>query len=143
MTKDELIAKGKDKVRRDSNLMRIYITLFTEQFGFAPVCAGCSFSSDWTKFVGGPLKQSITLNQQKYMNVTFKLKRNTSDILSYRMDVNGKPKTFRTYANKMNEVFAINFLTFGSKEEIAERKKLFAVEPKIEKPRKPRSKKTK
>lgn len=144
MTKEELILNGKHKVRSSPDLMFIYISLFEQTFGYKPNCAGCTFSNDWDRFVrsNNKLTEVVTVS-----NKTFKLKRNSSDILWYKVD--GDKRTFRSYANKFTENFAVQFLTHGSSEEIESRKKLFEILPlqfrtppvKEKKTRKPRTKK--
>lgn len=124
MTKEELIAKGKTKVRGNSDLMLIYINLFQEQFGYKPNCAGCTFENDWKKFIAGNSKRTAAVNVANTLK-TFKLKKAGSDILHFKKD----GKTHRRYANKITEDFAINFLTYGTETEISERKKLFDTLP--------------
>lgn len=143
MTREDLIALGKDKVRNNSDLMRIYISLFSDRFGYAPNCAGCTFSGDWQKFVSSE-KESLT--KKNFMETTFKLKRNSSDIVAYKKE----GRTFRAYANRAPESFMVDYLTYGTEAEIEHRKKLFSVLPtsisqpseiKEKKTRKPRTKK--
>lgn len=124
MTKEELILQGKHKVRGNSDLMSIYITLFEQTFGYAPNCAGCTFGNDWDRFVrSGKITTIINIAMDK----TFKLKKNSSEILFFKVE--GDKRTFRSYANKFTENFAIQFLTHGTKEEIENRKKLFELLP--------------
>lgn len=126
MTKDELILIGKAKVRGNSNLMSIYIDLYKEQFGRKPNCAGCTFSSDWDRFVSNTVnKPSIELKTKSSMENTFELKKKNNDMLRYVHE----GKTYRKYANKLNESFAVAFLTYGTDSEIEDRKKLFRVLP--------------
>lgn len=131
MDVQELILINSDKVRRDSNLMAFYIESFYTVFGTRPNCAGCTFSSDWKKFVskvknGGNL---VTLKtKQLKMENTFKLKKIQNKIFAYRID----KKTFRSYDNNFTEEFVKNFLTFGTPEEIEVRKQLFSVLPQDE-----------
>jgi hypothetical protein len=126
MTKDELILIDKSKVRGSSNLMSIYIDLFSQEFGKKPNCAGCTFSNDWIRFVNS-VKGNNKYDKPKFktMENTFELKKKGSDILRYQK--NGK--TYRKYSNKITEHFAIEFLTYGTEEQISERKKMFKVLP--------------
>ena len=126
MTIQELILIDSDKVRRDSSLMAFYIESFAALFGQKPVCAGCSFNSDWVRFknkVSGSDKR-ININS-KTMTNTFKLKKIQNKILHYKAE----GRTFRSYDNTMSEQFVTGFLTNGTEAEIAERKKLFSVLP--------------
>ena len=126
MTAQELILIEGDKVRRDSNLMAFYIDSFFITFGYRPNCAGCTFDSDWRKFVRAINSGSITqpIKSKKEMG-TFKLKKVQNKIFAYR--TNGK--TYRLYDTGFTEDFVKNFLTHGTEEEIKERKALFAVLP--------------
>lgn len=126
MTKEELILKTKAKVRRDSNLMSIYIELFFDQFGYRPNCASCSFNSDWDKFVrAGSVSFVGGRSSQVIGDKTFAFKKPTSDILSFKKD----GKMHRKYANKATDEFIREFLKHGTKEEIKQRKELFKVLP--------------
>lgn len=124
----DLIKKDSREVRGNSNLMSIYIDAFQKQFGYKPSCAGCTFGNDFAKLVRAvqtgdkPTERKLKSNK---MENTFKLKKIQGKILSYK--ANGK--TFRAYDNTMKEDFVVGYLTNGSKEEIAERKKLFAILP--------------
>lgn len=131
MDVSKLILLNSDKVRRDSNLMAFYIETFQKTFGFAPKCSGCTFNSDWRKLVShlnkGEKSLPLTINK-KTMENNFKLKKVQHKIFAYRV---GK-KTFRLYDNKFTNDFVKNFLTYGTEEEIEERKKLFSVLPEEE-----------
>lgn len=73
---------------------------------------------------------------------TIIIKKKQGKILSYKKD----GKTYRLYDNILNDAFISEYLKNGSKEELAERKKLFnfpeivvektAIIPKVKKPRK-------
>ena len=111
--------------------MAFYIESFYTVFGTRPNCAGCTFSSDWKKFVskvknGGNL---VTLKTKEIkMKNTFKLKKIQNKIFAYRIN----KKTFRSYDNNFTESFVKNFLTYGTPEEIEARKQLFSVLPQDE-----------
>lgn len=132
MDVSELILLNSDKVRRDSNLMAFYIETFQKQFGYAPKCSGCTFNSDWRKLIShlnkGEKSLPLTINK-KTMENNFKLKKLQHKIFAYRID----KKTFRLYDNKFTNDFVKNFLTYGTEQEIEERKKLFSVLPEEEK----------
>jgi len=125
MTKQELISKGKTKVRNTPSLLLIYIDLYREQLGYKPACAGCTFNSDWDKFVRGEKSSARAARQPKQTPVTFRLKSRGSEI--FRFEAHGK--TFLRYSNRLTEDFAINFLTYGTEEQISERRKKFDVLP--------------
>lgn len=117
----ELINKGMHEVRRDSNLMHLYIELFQKAFNFKPVCAGCSFSTDWFKFVSFYNPKSVTLQKEKVMSKTISIKKIQHKILSYKKD----GRTYRLYDNNLNDDFIKNYLENGTEDELKERKKMF------------------
>lgn len=121
MTIDEFILLDKNKVRRDSNLMHLYLEFFQEAFGRVPSCAGCSFGSDWSKLVAKYSKNYVTLQKAKTMSKSITIKRITGKILSYVKD----GKTYRLYDNILNDDFIKEYISNGTDEEIKERKKLF------------------
>ena len=105
--------------------MVFYIESFIEAFGYKPVCAGCSFSSDWAKLARFVNSGEMPNKNKNIMSNTFKLKKVTNTILRY--EIGGS--VVRKYDNLMDEDFAIGFLTNGTPTQIEERKKLFAVLP--------------
>lgn len=128
MTVNELILINSDKVRRDSSLMAFYVESFFSAMGYRPVCAGCSFNTDWRKFVNkinGKPESSETPIKNNIPMSTFKLKKVQNKILSYKAD----GKTYRQYDNILSENFVNGFLSNGTKEQIQERKELFSVLP--------------
>jgi len=133
----------KGKVRRDSNLMSLYLTHFKEAYNYIPSCAGCSFANDWQKFVSFyALKEKKTLILTKQNIMAIKIKKIQGKILSYKKG----GRTYRLYDNILSDEFISEYLKNGSKEELAERKKLFnfpeivveetAIIPKVKKTRK-------
>lgn len=121
MTVEEFILLDKAKVRRDSNLMHLYLEFFEKAFGRVPNCSGCSFGSDWQKLVSKYSKNSVTLQKVKIMANQITIKKIQGKILSYKKD----GKTYRLYDNILNDAFIKEFISNGTEEEIAERKKLF------------------
>lgn len=114
MTKEELILQGASKVRNDKNLLALYVELFKAQFGYKPVCAGCTFSTDWKKFI------STNNKTHPIMQKSFIVK-DGHKIHTYKKD----KQTFRMYGYNMTEEFAQEYLTNGTTDEIEERKKDF------------------
>ena len=124
MTKEELIFKGKHKVRNTPDLMRIYKELFIQEFGRAPAMCCSGFAPDWNAFERGIVK----FNQQNQITMagkTFVYTGKRNEILVFRK--NGVPH--KKYAYKADDNFMIDFLTYGTAQEIEERKKLFKVLP--------------
>ena len=120
MTVNELILLDKAKVRRDSNLMHLYLEFFKETFGRVPICAGCSFGTDWTKLVAKYSKKSVTLQKVNPMK-TITIKKIQGKILTYKK--NGR--TYRQYDNILTDEFIKEYVSNGTEEEIAERLKMF------------------
>ena len=123
MTVEEFILIDKAKVRRDSNLMSLYLEFFKTAFGRVPNCAGCSFGTDWQKLVSlysikGEKK--VTLQKGKAMN-TISIKKIQGKILTYRKD----GKTYRQYDNILTDSFIKEFIVSGTEEENKERVKMF------------------
>lgn len=120
MTVNELILLDKAKVRRDSNLMHLYLEFFKEAFGRVPNCAGCSFGTDWQKLVSLYSKKSVTLQKVNPMK-TIQIKKIQGKILTYRKD----GKTYRQYDNILTDEFIKEFIVSGTEEENKERVKMF------------------
>lgn len=136
MTINEFILLDKAKVRRDSNLMSLYLDFFKTAFGRVPNCAGCSFGTDWQKLVSlysikGEKK--VTLQKGKIMN-TISIKKIQGKILTYKKD----GRTYRQYDNILTDSFIKEFISNGTEEEIKERVKMFnfpdALEEETKKP---------
>ena len=124
MNAQELILIDKGKVRRDSNLMSLYLLYFKEAYGYRPSCAGCSFATDWQKIVSFySNKQEKIVNLQKEIFMEITIKKIQGKILSYKKD----GKTFRLYDNILNSEFIDGYLKNGTKEELTERAKLFNI----------------
>lgn len=121
MTINEFILLDKHKVRRDSNLMHLYLEFFQEAFGRVPNCAGCSFGTDWAKLVAKYSKNYVTLQKSKTMSKSITIKKIQGKILSYKKD----GKTYRLYDNILNDSFIKEYISNGTDDEIAERKKMF------------------
>lgn len=121
MTINEFILLDKHKVRRDSNLMHLYLEFFKESFGRVPSCAGCSFGTDWAKLVAKYSKNYVTLQKAKTMSKSITIKKIQGKILSYKKE----GKTYRLYDNILNDDFIKEYISNGTEEEIAERKKMF------------------
>lgn len=123
MTIDEFILLDKAKVRRDSNLMHLYLDFFKDAFGRVPNCAGCSFGTDWQKLVSlysNKGEKKVTLQKGKIMS-KISIKKIQGKILAYRK--NGK--TYRQYDNILTDEFIKEFIVSGTEEENKERIKMF------------------
>lgn len=106
--------------------MAAYIKIFTEKFGRAPDCAGCTFSRDWQRLTSNKEQTNFTKMAEK----TFRLRKPhliySYDILDEKA---GRNVRKRTYGHNMTEEFAVAYLTNGTPEQITERKAEFATLP--------------
>lgn len=125
MTVEELIKAGKDQVRKNSDLMSAFIKIFEEKYGLG-ACIPCFFNSNWEKLTNSNIQNTEIMSDK-----SFRLK-NNSLIYSYDVDDKkaGRPIRKRAYGNVMTEEFAENYLTHGTAQEIADRKKQFTILPK-------------
>jgi hypothetical protein len=129
MDLDEFIKLETHKVRNSESLMGFYLEEFERIFGRRPNCAGCTFKSDWKKFInrvksGGDTKiNKVMANKKK----SFSLQpRHTNTIFTY---LNDKKRPVRTYGFNMTEDFAKQYLSTGNKAQKEDRKKAFKVLP--------------
>lgn len=120
MTIEEFILLDKAKVRRDSNLMHLYLEFFKEAFNRVPNCAGCSFATDWQKLVSKYSKKSVTLQKVNPMR-TITIKKIQGKILTYRKD----GKTYRQYDNILTDEFIKNYIEYGVEGDKESRLKMF------------------
>lgn len=135
MKYEELTKLEQHQVRNNPRLMSAYIQLFKEMFGYEPNCAGCTFNSDWQKFIANSENQlKSQISNQKQMEKSFKLF-DELKIYTYRKTLeNGVEVPVRTYGYAMTEEFAQSYLTEGTDEQIRERRKEFKKLPKNELP---------
>lgn len=124
MTTKELVSLSPKKIRYSNELMQLYIQKFEAAFSYKPNCAGCTFNSDFNKLkkhVASGSKSTIINLKPKTMSV-YKIKpKFRAQILTYIKD----KRPYRTYGRNITDTFAEEFLTHGTKEQIAERKKMF------------------
>lgn len=126
MTVLELTNMNPQQVRSNENLMRIYISLYVEQFGKVPNCAGCNFNSDFERLKKTLSLQNTTKKTEMKNSIILKIKGN--EILSFVKD----GIKHRCYSNLATDDFFKDYLTYGTIEEIESRKKIFVKLPKNE-----------
>lgn len=130
MNRNELIKLGEHQVRRSQDLMLSYLEEFEKLFGRKPRCAGCTFKTDWKRFVSGNISN---LPQIENMEKTFKLKRGEQhNVHTYYKD----KSPVRSYGWKMTEEFAKAFLSLGTQEQLEKRKDIFEALPKVKEEKK-------
>ena len=109
-------------IRHDENLLRIFVDYFELAFGYVPNCAGCVFKKIHKQLHDRVFKQNIHYKNRTIMTNHVVKPRNRSKIFTF---INEKGKAKRSYGKNMTEDFAIDFLKYGTKAEIEERKLLF------------------
>lgn len=129
MTTKELVSLNPKKIRNNNELMQLYIQKFEAAFSFKPNCAGCTFSKDFNKLkkhVASSGKPTVINLKQETMSA-YKIKpKFRAQILTYVKD----KRSYRTYGRNISDQFAKEFLTHGTEEQIAERRKMFDAIPK-------------
>lgn len=126
MTVEDLILIGKEKVRSDEYLLNTYKMLFKEKFGREPDCAGCTFAHDWVRLTNQNTISNYTIMPNTTFDIINKGKIYSYDIFDKKTN---RTKRVRSYGNVMTEDFANAYLTNGTAEEIAARKKEFRTLP--------------
>lgn len=135
MTFGELIKNTKDRVRSDSNLTLYFIAGYQYLFSIKPTCAGCSINKELDKFKREVIKRDlldteILINEKNIPmdnSKTFLKSANLTENMLVFTDKDGIKR--RKFVNKLNDDFVIGYLTFGSEQELIERKKKFKVLP--------------
>ena len=115
MTLDEFVKIDPNIIRRDNELMQLYIKFYEAAFSFVPNCSGCSFKSGFKKLKHYAIygekniifdKNTIEMKTTK----SFQLKKQyLTKILTYVK--NGT--THRKYGNQLTEEFAIALVEAG------------------------------
>lgn len=111
MTAKEFVSIDAKQIRASEELMQLFVNFYEAAFFIKPNCGGCIFNAGFKK-----LKKFHSINQKNNINFevmkerTFKINRKyLSDILTYKKD----GVTYRKYANKMTEEFAIQLIADG------------------------------
>lgn len=129
MTTKELVSLNPRKIRHDNELMQLYIQKFEAAFSYKPNCAGCTFNKDFNKLkkhVNSGSKSTI-INLKSEAMSAYKIKpKFRAQILTYVKD----RRSYRTYGRNISDQFAKEFLTHGTEDQLAERRKMFDVLPK-------------
>lgn len=120
----EFVRLDPNQIRRDKELMQLFVNYYEAAFSFIPTCVGCAFKSGFKKL------KKYTETSEKIINFdknttemtakTFVLKKQYQlKILTYKL--NGV--TYRTYGYNLTEDFAKELVKAGKQE-------LFATLPK-------------
>lgn len=122
----EFIKLNSHEVRNSPSLMAIYADFYFQVYGTKLNCNTCGFDSKLRQLQNALKTTNVQPTNEIIMEKTFQLRQVKGEILTYK----NEGKTVRQYDNRMTEEFAINYLTFGTPEQIEERKKLFKKLPK-------------
>lgn len=120
MELNEFVRLDPNKIRRDKELMQLYVNFYEAAFSFLPNCVGCSFKTGLKKlarYANGAGKKTITYNQtSKTMERTFTLKNQFKlKILTYKKG----GRVHRAYGYNMTEEFAKELVEAGKSEVFA------------------------
>lgn len=127
MEAQEFIKLNSREVRNSPSLMAIYADFYFQVHGTKLNCNTCGFDSKLKQLQNALRSKSVQPTKELLiMEKTFQLRQVKGEILTYK----NEGKTVRQYDNRMTEEFAIGFLTHGTEEQIAERKKMFKFLPK-------------
>ena len=115
MNLKDFIGLDSNKIRRDKELMQLYINYYEAAFSVIPNCAGCSFNSGFKKLKRYANSNKKNINFDKTTNEmkktkTFLIKpQYRNSILTYVKD----KKIHRGYGYNINEDFANELVNAG------------------------------
>lgn len=117
MTLEEFVKLEAKQIRRDKELMQLFVNFYEAAFFNLPKCVGCSFNKAFKKlkkYAERSEKNSIfDKNIQEMTAKTFTVKKQyLSKILTYKKD----GVTHRKYGNSLTEEFAIALVENGKSE---------------------------
>src|SRR5690606_41080446 len=105
MTLEEFVSLDPNKIRRDKQLMQLFVDFYKAAFSLEPNCAGCVFKTGFNKLIRYAKKgeKTVTLQKNTTMEKTFIVKAQyRGKILTCKE--NGT--VFRKYGNSLTEEFA-------------------------------------
>lgn len=117
----EFVKLDADQVRRDKELMQLFVKFYEAAFSFIPNCVGCSFKSGFKKLKKYANSSDKNIKFDKTLTImeskkTFLLKKQyLLKILSYKND----GVTYRKYGHAVTEDFAKELVKFGNTEVFA------------------------
>ncbi len=119
MTLEEFISLDPAKIRRDKDLMQLFVSFYKAAFSLTPNCAGCVFTKGFNKLKRYALKGEKKINFTKsndMEDINFVLKKQYRlKILTYRE--NGI--TYRSYGYNLDSYFASKLVEHGKSEVFA------------------------
>ena len=114
MTLEEFVRLEPKQIRRDKELMQLFVNFYEAAFSFIPKCAGCSFNSGFKKLRKHAINSKKNIKFDKKVNTmeskTFELKKEFKlKILTYKKD----GITYRKYGHALDEDFARELVDSG------------------------------
>jgi hypothetical protein len=114
MNLEEFVRLDPKQIRRDKELMQLFVNFYEAAFSFTPKCAGCSFNSGFKKLKKYANNGQKIIKFDKKVNTmeskTFELKKEFKlKILTYKKD----GITYRKYGHALDEDFARELVAFG------------------------------
>src|SRR5690606_1742795 len=106
------------KIRRDKDLMQLFVNFYKAAFSLEPNCAGCVFTKGFNKLKRFAKKgeKKINFTEKTIMEKTFVVKAQyRGKILTYKE--NGI--VYRRYGNNLDEEFALKLVEHGKSEVFA------------------------
>lgn len=115
MTLEELLSKDANVIRKNEELMNLFIHYYKEVFSYIPSCVGCSFNRSYRKLKKFAKKEEKTLplikmQNQKKMKKSFLLKKSERNKI-HSFVKNGVK--YRRYGNAIDEAFARELVAAG------------------------------
>jgi hypothetical protein len=115
MTLEELLSNDASVIRKNEELMNLFIHYYKEVFSYIPSCVGCSFKRSYRKLKkfsqnGEKTLPLIKMQKQKKMKNSFLLKK------SERLKIHSYTKNgvkYRRYGNAIDEAFARELVAAG------------------------------
>lgn len=117
MTLEEFVRLDPKQIRRDKELMQLFVNYYEAAFSFIPKCVGCSFNSGFKKLRKYATSSKKNIKFDKIVNnmesKTFELKKQYKlKILTYKKD----GVTYRKYGHAIDESFARELVAYGKSE---------------------------
>ncbi len=112
MNLKEFVRLNPKEIRRDSELMQLFVNFYEAAFFVIPKCVGCSFKSGFKKLrnYANNSGENVIFDKTISNMKTFKLKSKYKlKILTYKKD----GKTFRKYGHALTEEFAVELVAHG------------------------------
>lgn len=116
MTLGEFVSLDPNKIRRDKELMQLFVDFYKAAFSLTPNCAGCVFKRGFNKLKRHAKGKIVNFEKNITMEKTFIVKaQHRGKILTYKE--NGV--VHRKYGNNLTEEFAHKLVEHGKSDVFA------------------------